>query len=374
MYDTLLVRSKLREYSVEFVESFKIPLKEHVDSGSFVVCDTNIFRIYEADITPLVPRERLILVESNERNKTLDSCKQLIELLVEKGVRRNNTLVAVGGGVIEDLTAFTASIISRGIEWVFIPTTVLAQSDSCIGSKTSINLSDKKNLVGTFYPPAAVYIDERFLTSLPIDDIKSGIGEIMHYYLYANSPMLHNLTDEYRELIENPTLLRKHIKESLTIKRQVIEVDEFDQGERQKFNYGHTFGHALESLTGYEINHGQAVTVGMGLANYISLCAGILEESGYETSHSFLAVNFPLYEWSRLDLKLYIELLSADKKNTGNGLTCILSAGPGRLMKRRIPFDAKLTKAISRFFSSIGSNNAAPIIEAPELLHTEQAD
>src|SRR5271157_5866279 len=142
-----------------------------------------------------------------------------------------------------DITAFVASILYRGLEWSFFPTTLLAQGDSCIGSKTSINLGDKKNLIGNFYPPSSIYIDTAFLESLETDDIKSGIGEMLHFYYYANSSYIDKLIGNYIHAISNRSTLIEYIRESLSIKKSVIEIDEFDKGERNKFNYGHTFGH-----------------------------------------------------------------------------------------------------------------------------------
>ena len=237
--------------------------------------------------------------------------------------------MAIGGGIIQDVTAFSASIIYRGIEWSFFPTTLLAQADSCIGSKTSINLGNKKNLIGNFYPPTEIYIDTAFLATLPEADILSGIGEMLHYYYYAASPFFEKIISKRPQLLSERRLLRDYIRESLQIKKGVIEIDEFDKGERNKFNYGHTFGHALETITDYGIKHGQAVTVGMDIANYLSVRMRLMGQALFDTLHAKLAVNFPGYNFSKCNMEAYFDALAKDKKNIGSNLGCILSEGPG---------------------------------------------
>jgi len=349
---TITIKSTFREYSVEFIEDFTIPLKKEVSSGGLPIIDKGVFKIYEKQLRNAIGNN-YILIEANEQNKTLDKCKELIEVLVKKGVRRNQKLIAVGGGVIQDIVGFTASILYRGVEWIFFPTTLLAQADSCVGSKTSINASGAKNLLGTFYPPAHIYIDTEFLETLSTDEIKSGIGEMMHFYLYANSPYFEKLIQNYESAFKNRKLFSDYIRESLSIKKSVAEVDEFDRGERNKFNYGHTFGHALESVTDYKINHGQGVTVGMDLANFLSWKLGFMEEKTFQGLHSRLTINFPAYKLESIDLETYIKALSKDKKNIGANIGCILAEAPGKLVKKQIPADDNLKKLLKEYFSTI---------------------
>ena len=346
----MIIRSKLRDYGVDFVTDFSIPLKEAVDEGGFVICDRTVYDLYRDRIRSAVIQDRCLIVEAKETTKTLEKCKDVVEILVGHKVRRNHKLIAVGGGVVQDLTAFIASILYRGIDWLFFPTTLLAQGDSCIGSKTSINFGHNKNLLGNFYPPSRIFIDSGFLESLIVEDIQSGIGEILHFYYYDNSPLIGKLVNNYRAVIENRGLLREYTQESLRIKKSVIEVDEFDKGERNKFNYGHTFGHALETVTDYGVRHGQAVTVGMDLANYLSWQLGLLSKEQFDEMHAQLSVNFPDYDFVTCNMDVYFEALSKDKKNIGNNLGCILTEGVGRLVRQQIPFDGALKKNIQSYF------------------------
>jgi 3-dehydroquinate synthase len=345
------IKSLFRDYTVRFVEDFASSLKSLADEHAFIVVDALVWKIYADRIGKEISGDRFFVIEANENNKSLDKCREVIELLVDRQVRRNERLVAIGGGIVQDVTAFSASLIYRGIEWAFFPTTLLAQADSCIGSKTSINLGDKKNLVGNFYPPSEIFIDTAFLKSLTEEDIKSGIGEILHFYLYAASPFFDDLIGNYDRIIRDRDRLVKYIGESLKIKKSVIEIDEFDRGERNKFNYGHTFGHAIESVTDYAIKHGQAVTAGMDLANYVSMEMGLMHADIFRDLHAKLSVNFPDFDWCGIDLRRYFSLLSKDKKNIGNNIGCILAEAPGVLFKKQLPLDDRLKGFVREYFS-----------------------
>lgn len=351
MFDSLTVQSRFSNYEVNFSGDFTQPMKELVAQKAFFIIDAAVWDLYQEKLKDLIPETSFFIVEAAERNKSLDKCREIIEILVEKKVRRNEKLVAIGGGIIQDVTAFSASITYRGLEWCFFPTTLLAQADSCIGGKTSINLGDKKNLIGNFYPPSRIYIDTAFLDTLSLDDIKSGIGEIIHYYIYAASSLFTDLMHNYDRAIDDRYLLRKYIRESLQIKKAVIENDEFDRGERNKFNYGHTFGHALESVTDYAIKHGQAVTVGMDMANYISMKMGFMKQATFQDIRSKLLINFPEYPWRTIDLDRYFRFLAKDKKNVGNNVGCILAKDYGLLVKEQLPVDDQFRELIATYLS-----------------------
>ena len=353
MPDALTIKSRMRNYRVLFVEDFVTPLKVCAEKGGFFIIDAVIHEAYVDQINPVVPQDRLLVIEANEKNKTINKCQEIIETLVERAFRKNDCLIAIGGGIIQDITAFTASILYRGVDWSFFPTTLLAQADSCIGGKTSINLDNKKNLVGNFHPPTDIYIDTCFLASLPEADILSGLGEMFHYYYYAASPSFGKIIAERPQLLADRSLLIAYIRESLQIKKRVIEIDEFDKGERNKFNYGHTFGHALESLTDYAIKHGQAVTIGMDIANYVSLRLGIMNHEAFASAHTLLIKNFPDYDWRCFEIERYIQYLLKDKKNIGNDLVCILAERPGYITKQCLVVDESLRDILQVYFNNM---------------------
>tara|TARA_B100000315_G_scaffold106424_1_gene97549 strand:+ start:3327 stop:4409 length:1083 start_codon:yes stop_codon:yes gene_type:complete len=348
--NTINISSSINNYKIDFINSFINQLNLEIKAKSFIIIDSNIYKLYFSNNKINLTDNNFLIIKANEKNKSIDKCKGIFRALVKNKVRRNQRIIAVGGGIIQDITAFTASTYLRGIEWCFFPTTLLSQADSCIGGKTSINLGGSKNIIGNFYPPKEIYLDPNFLKTLSKDDIKSGIGEIFHFYFYANSKLIQDLINEYDNLLDNPRKIIRYIEESLKIKKSVIEIDEFDRGERNKFNYGHTFGHAIETTTNYKIRHGLAVTVGMDIANFISQKIGLIDSKTYESMKSILSINFPNYAWSNFDKNLFFKALSVDKKNEGNNLGCILTKGWGKLVKQSLPMDNELKKMITNYF------------------------
>jgi 3-dehydroquinate synthase len=337
-------------YEVSFTRNAAASLLAAAAEKTVLVADPRVAELHP-EIAALWPDNRVIAVPAREENKSLDGCATLMRELVRRGIRRDFTLVAFGGGIVQDVTAFSASVLYRGVAWAFVPTTLLAQCDSCIGSKTSINLGETKNVLGNFYPPAWIVIDPAFLETLSAEDVESGIGEMLHYFVYADSPCLDSVIREHASLVADRGRLMPYIEASLSIKRAVIEVDEYDRGERNKFNYGHTFGHAIEAVSGFAVRHGHAVTVGMDVANFVSLGLGIMDEPTFQRLHSLFRVNFPQYDFSSFDLDGYLRALTRDKKNTGSGVTCILAEGPGRLLKRSLLLEGTLSTRVREYFS-----------------------
>jgi 3-dehydroquinate synthase len=303
----LSVKSHRGYYKVEFSRLEDIPAFEN----SIAVVDSAVYSIYGPSLESKF--DHVYKFEASEEYKTLDFCYQLIDTLRSLGVKKDTKLVAVGGGITQDVTSFVASILYRGIDWYFIPTTLLAQADSCIGSKTSINHRGVKNLVGSFYPPKGVWCDVNFLKSLDDSDIDSGVGEILHYYMLYDTSLAKSIDKDDIE---------PSIYQSLSIKRTLIESDEFDQGTRRLYNYGHTFGHAIESLTNYSIKHGLAVTLGMHIANYVSHRLGYISKEDLDYLQGCVEFNLPDYKLK--DCSKYIKELLKDKKNIGSSLVCIL--------------------------------------------------
>lgn len=345
------VNSYRGEYTFEF-SNLTRSLVEGLVDRSFLVIDANIYRLYPI-FSEVFSSDNTFVVTASEETKTLKTCTGLVELLVNKGFKRNHRLIAVGGGVMQDITAFSASILYRGVDWVFLPTTLLAQADSCIGSKTSINFEGTKNLLGTFHPPKKIYCCTEFLQSLSNNDIKSGIGEMLHYYLIDNTALTADLNDNYDRIVHaRGPILEKFILESLRIKREMVQKDEFDKDQRRVFNYGHTFGHAIESITDYQISHGIAVTLGMDLANYISMKLGFISREVFDLLHKLLEKNLPTYKLPKDKLPSYLSLLSKDKKNIDNSLVCILPYGVGDIRVTKIDDIESIGKIVQEYMEA----------------------
>ena len=349
----LNIQSSIQNYSVYVVENALEHIEKELCNGAFIIIDENIYNLYYSESILKKFPNNFLLIEPSEKNKSLDKCKEIIEIMVNQNIRRNQKIVAIGGGITQDVTAFISSVYLRGVEWSFFPTTLLAQADSCIGGKTSINLNDIKNILGGFKPPRKIFLDFKFLDTLSEEDIKSGIGEILHFYFYSNSKYAELMMKEYDHLIQYPQDLVKYIVESLKIKKSVIEIDEFDKDERNLFNYGHTFGHAIETATNYGIKHGQAVTVGMDIANYISNHNGLMDSTDYKKSKELLEINFPKYNWLNFDNDLFLKSLAKDKKNEGKELGCILSERPGKLVKTFLQIDEDFKVLMRSYFKNI---------------------
>ena len=328
------VQSYRKKYKVSFTDIQDIPKIEN----SIAIIDRNVYNLYKDSLVGKF--DYLCTVEATESNKTLDKCITLLDYLCRRQeVKKDTLLVAVGGGITQDITSFIASILYRGISWSFIPTTLLAQADSCIGSKTSINHRGVKNLVGSFYPPDNIWCDPKFLNSLEDSDIDSGIGEMLHYFMLCDSDYLDKIDKED---------LAGAIAESLRIKKDMIEKDEFDENERRIFNYGHTFGHAIESLSDYSVKHGLAVTLGMHIANYVSYRLGFIPKDTLDYLQSKIEFNLPAFEME--DLDGYISNLLKDKKNVGRQLVCILPYGVADYRVTHIEDIDNLSSILEEYF------------------------
>lgn len=327
MFDNLKIQSHKGLYGVNFVGSiFDVCDQLNQNKYHFIV-DENIVRLYGNKFTNILKQGRAIVIEANEGNKSLDAISSVVSKLVENKVRRGDVLVAIGGGVIQDITCFLASTLLRGIDWKFVPTTLLSQADSCIGSKSSINVGGVKNILGTFNPPSEIYISQDFLKTLSPEELNSGIGEIIKVHAIDGKDSFDRLAKDYLSIFNSENVLLSYIKASLLIKKRFIEQDEFDKGIRQIFNYGHSFGHAIEAASQYKISHGIAVTMGMEIANHISMQRGSLPESEYYRMHGLIHQNYKNFINPTVLIDgLYSNLLK-DKKNTDKKLVVVLPIG-----------------------------------------------
>ena len=316
------IQSYRGQYKVSFFKTI-ISLSEKIEEDDYLIIDRNVLSMY-----PLFEKyTNKIVVDALESNKNPYYSLEIINTLISSGFKRKNKVVAIGGGIVQDITGFVSSILFRGIDWHFVPTTLLAQADSCIGSKTSLNLGSIKNTLGTFHPPREIYSCSDFLVTLEKKDIKSGIGEMLHYFLIENKKVAIDMMSQYEDLINNPSLkMGEYIQQSLKIKSKIIEVDEFDTNIRRIFNYGHTFGHAIESITSNLINHGQAVTKGIDIANWVSYKLGHISYDLYLELYKIIEKNIPTFQLDNIEQ--YIQILKKDKKNLNKeSIFCILLDG-----------------------------------------------
>ena len=348
MSDSFSVSSKVNGlYQVNFIEDIRTSLEGISERKNLIfVIDEKLVSLFKEELSVVMPGSRYILISCSEEHKTINYAQEVIRELIKVNVRKDDTLVAIGGGITQDIVTFIASVLFRGLDWKFYPTTLLAQCDSCIGSKSSINFDQYKNLIGTFNPPSEIFIYAGFLNTLTESEIRSGIGEMLHYYFTEGINLAQEVSDKFFELLTNRSMLRYFISNSLRIKKKIIEIDEFDTSIRHIFNYGHTFGHALEAITDYSIPHGQAISLGMDLANYISLRKQMISKDQFYEMHTILVKNIPSFTFTKNNLEDYIDALAKDKKNKGNKLGCILTYGAGKVEKVFLDIDENLRKLI----------------------------
>jgi 3-dehydroquinate synthase len=324
--NTITINSSKGSYKVVFLPKMEI-VNEVISTGDFVVIDRNVYNLGVIDLS----NNAHFIVDASEGAKSFENLAEVASA-AQASMRKNSTLVCIGGGITQDIAGFISSVLFRGVEWVFIPTTLLSQADSCIGGKTSINLNGIKNQLGGFHPPKEIYVCSEFLNSLDPEDIASGLGEAMHLLLVHDPEAAIEVA---QSVSDDRVDMEKLAYTSLSAKKNFIELDEFDKKERLLLNYGHTFGHALEAQL--DISHGRAVAFGMVVSNTISEMTGLCKEGELAWVNAFLR---PFYsEVKGINVADYLSALKKDKKNVDDQLTCVLSRGVGDMLLQRISYD-----------------------------------
>jgi 3-dehydroquinate synthase len=310
-------------------------LAKNTYSKVFVITDKNVADLHLASLQAVLNKVKIsveiIVNEVGEKTKSFEFLKKTCDEILQKKADRKSLIIAFGGGVVGDLAGFVASILLRGIDFIQIPTTLLAAVDSSIGGKTAINSEFGKNLIGSFYQPKLVLCDLNFLKTLPMRQVKSGYAEIVKYGFIFDEVFLQFLEKNYQKIfIFDEEILQKSITRSCEIKAQIVGRDEKESGERALLNFGHTFGHIFETETNYSdlILHGEAVALGMLMAMKMSQNFGNISENdflrtkqhlencGFETNPKKIQKN-----WNEENL---IAHLYKDKKNENQNLTFIL--------------------------------------------------
>src|SRR5579872_5576405 len=275
------------------------------------------------------------ILEPGEQTKSLAAAGSLYDRLVEMQADRRTIVVAVGGGVVGDLAGFVAATYARGLPFVQVPTTLLAQVDSSVGGKVGINHLRGKNLIGAFHQPLGVFLDTAVLNSLPVRDYRSGLAEVVKYGVILDDQFFAYLETNAAGLnVRLPEVLRHVVARSCRLKADVVERDEFERtGLRSVLNYGHTFGHAFEALTGYgQLLHGEAVSIGMTYAARLALRLARIDQATLGRQTALLeALGLPteLPEGLKLNSDNVVERMRLDKKAVSGRLRFVLPARMG---------------------------------------------
>lgn len=295
-----------------------------------VITDTNVDELYGETLLEILKeagvKAKLFPFPAGEQSKTMFTLEALASRMTKAGFDRQDCIVAFGGGVTGDLAGFLASSYMRGIPFVQVPTSLLAQVDSSVGGKTGVDLPEGKNLVGAFYQPKAVYIDIDVLKTLPKQELLGGLAEVIKYGVIQDKEFFIFLEEYRRKILQlEPEIIEKMIYTCCDIKADVVAADEREGGLRKILNYGHTIGHAVEAASNYQLIHGLAVAIGMVAASRISHLKQTLKGVDKERIYSIISaygmdVSVP-YHLDRAEIKKY---LKADKKAVGGKVFYIL--------------------------------------------------
>ncbi len=318
------VKSIPRPYPVEFVaggapgERLTKDIKNQ--KAPLLLIDSRIKELYFAGISDIASIPTLEIV-ATEDAKEISTVLEIVDFLERNDATKSSMLYVVGGGILQDLGAFSGAMYKRGLPWTFVPTTLLAQGDSCVGGKTALNHKRTKNLLALFSAPRRVIIDTGFLKTLPKSDILSGAGEIFRLCITGGRDFLNVFSAELPAFLrDDPDATSRMIATSLSAKRAIVEFDEFELDIRRSMNYGHSFGHALEALSNYRIPHGVGVTIGILVENQIAHQRSMLSTDerdfllglGRQIIPSELLATF-----ASTSLDGVLDLLKRDKKTEG---------------------------------------------------------
>ena len=323
-----------------------------------IVIDKGVPRKFISNIKKSLKNKKIYMFffNASEKSKNINNVNKILEILLNKNFSRNDVLISLGGGITGDVSGFAASLLKRGLKFINIPTTLLAQVDSSIGGKTGVNSKYGKNLIGSFYQPSLVLSDIKFLNSLSKRDIICGYGEILKHSLIDNKKLFNFLNKNIKKILNlSSPFIETAIYESCKIKKKVVEKDEKEAALRKVLNFGHTFAHAYEAGLGYshKLNHGEAVILGMKTALNFSLRENILSKKEYNLivnhiNNSGLPSSVKKY-FSIKDLNRILSFMTKDKKNNSEKINLVLLKKIGKPIFNKEYSKKKLSSFLKKF-------------------------
>ena len=349
-------------YDIVFAEDFSLLAEELTDLGAAerrlaVICDSNTEKLFGGEIREILEKccKKVVLHASpaGEANKTLDTVKEIYKILIEEKFDRKDLLVALGGGVVGDITGYAAATYLRGIDFIQIPTTLIAQSDSSIGGKTGVDFDGYKNMVGAFYMPKLVYMNVGTLKKLNDRQFYAGFAEVMKHGLIKDAAFYEWLLDHMYEIHDRDTeVLLEMVMKSCSVKKLVVEKDPKEQGERALLNFGHTIGHAIEKAKNFEMVHGECIALGMVAAAYISWKRENLSmEEYYEVRDMFVPFNLPI-SVEDIEPEEILALTKSDKKMEAGQVKFVLLKKVGKAVVDRSVTDEEILAAVREILFS----------------------
>lgn len=343
-------------YPIYFEENFdglsEAVRKEGLEGRNFcIVTDTNVAPLYAAELQriliPVASKVSVFVFAAGEKSKNLNTVQQLYKVLIEEKLDRKSVIVALGGGVVGDLSGFAAATYLRGIDFIQVPTTLLAQVDSSVGGKTGVDLDQYKNMVGAFHQPRLVYMNLNSLKSLPAEQFACGMGEVLKTGLICDGDFYRFVCEEQEEIQRlNTEPLKKMIRRCCEIKAGVVERDPKEQGERALLNLGHTIGHAVEKLMDFKLLHGQCVAIGLAAAAKISLKRGLLTQDECQQIIEGCKVYHLPVDVEGLEPQAVLDATKKDKKMEQGQIKFILMKGIGSSFIDQTVTDQELLEGI----------------------------
>jgi 3-dehydroquinate synthase len=349
-------------YDIVFSRSFEeladeLSALEVNDKQLCIVTDSNVDKLYGEELLKFLEgkcrRAVKYVFPAGEEYKNLDTVKDIYKFLIREGLDRKDMLVALGGGVVGDTTGFAAATYLRGIDFIQIPTTLLAQADSSIGGKTGVDFDGYKNMVGAFKMPRLVYMNVSVLSTLEDRQYFSGFAEIMKHGIIKDALLYEWLIENMYEICErDPDILEEMLLRSCTVKKLVVEKDPTEQGDRALLNLGHTIGHAIEKAKNFELYHGECVALGTVAAAYISWKKELLSmEEYYEIRDMFVPFYLPITV-EGIDPKQILELTKSDKKVEAGTIKFVLLKKIGKAVIDRTVTDEEILSALDEIYFS----------------------
>lgn len=298
------------------------------DGPAVVISDENVAPLFAAKLGI----EPVLAVPAGEAHKRLETVQALYDGLLEAGLDRRGTIVALGGGVIGDVAGFVAATYLRGVKLVQCPTTLLAMVDASVGGKTGVDLPQGKNLVGAFKQPEAVVADVLALGALPLAEVAAGMAEVVKHGLLAGQALLEELTAPAWLPLPPPAVRQRLVAKAIAVKRDVVEEDPYEQGRRAVLNLGHTFAHAVEQASNYRVRHGEAVAIGLVAAAHLSAALGYAPPALQEEVERLLRrLTLPVRIPAGLAPEALLAAMGQDKKRAAGRLRFVLIARPGEV-------------------------------------------
>ena len=350
----LRIASSQGDYAVEpFADVASLAAAIAALPAPFLIVDERVASLYRDAFAAFAHAPRHVLT-ATEAEKTLQGVERALLALQAAGGDKRTTIVAIGGGITQDVATLSAHLWYRGVPYVYVPTTLLALADSCIGAKCAVNLGAFKNQLGTFQSPQRVLVCERFVDTLADDDVRSGYGEIVKLAIVASAAAFAAVRADVTAGGFRGAALSTHVRASLETKRRIIEIDEHERDLRRILNFGHTFGHALEAVTNNAVPHGIAVAWGLDVANFVAWRRGLLARAVYDDVHAFVAERFAFRPAASYDAATILAAMARDKKAAAGSVALILAHALGDVRVVPTALDGQLEADLREYVRAEG--------------------